>query len=103
MNDKIDTQIIIKIKSVIFKNIKQLKYKFFLFWSRVDWTAKERSDYDIWFISENNIKLNPLILSNIQDNFNNIPAIIDLIDFSNVSEEFKNKAMKNIIWLNKVD
>jgi len=102
--------IFIKIKSVIFKNIKDLPFYFFLFGSRVNWKAKERSDYDIWFISKNWEKLSPLILSNIQDWFDNIPALIDLIDFSEVSENFKSEVMigctlecKKIVWINKID
>ncbi|MDQ7009092.1 MAG: nucleotidyltransferase domain-containing protein [Candidatus Gracilibacteria bacterium] len=101
MNKSIESYIFIKIKSIIFKNIKNLPYKFFLFGSRVKGDAKKRSDYDIGFISENGKKINSLILSDIQDGFDNIPAIIDLIDFSEVSEDFKKNAMKNIIWLNK--
>jgi hypothetical protein len=102
MNNK-ERAIFIKIKSVIFKNIKDLPYKFFLFWSRVNWIAKEKSDYDIWFISDNWKNISPLILSDIQDWFDNIPALIDLIDFSEVSENFKKEAMKEIIWINKID
>lgn len=103
MKNNIESKIIIKIKSVIFKNIKDLPYKFFLFWSRVKWDAKERSDYDIWFISETSKKIKPSTLSDIQDWFDNIPALIDLIDFSEVSEDFKKNAMQNIIWLNKIE
>jgi len=97
--NNIEKRIILKIKNIIFKNIKNNSHYFFLFGSRVDWTAKERSDYDIWFIWKK--KLDTLIKSNIDDEFEKIPALIDLVDFSTVSDGFKKVAMKDIIWLNK--
>ncbi len=101
MNKDIDKYIIIKIKTSIFKNIDSNDFTFFLFGSRVLWIAKEKSDYDIWFISNNWKEMKPSILSKIQDDFDNIPALIDLIDFSEVSESFKNEAMKKVLYLNK--
>ena len=103
MTKQIELFILLKIKSSIFKHIQDLPFYFFIFGSRVMWEAKERSDYDIWFISPEWKKIPPMTLSNINDDFDNIPAIIDLIDFSEVSDSFKENAMKNIIWLNKVE
>jgi hypothetical protein len=40
-----------------------------------------------------------LTKSKIEDDFENIPALIDFTDFSNVSQEFKELSMKNIIEL----
>lgn len=99
MTHNIDRKIFIKIKSIIFTNIENNSHDFFLFWSRVQGTASIKSDYDIWFIWET--KLDPLIQANIEEAFEKIPALIDLIDFSKVSNDFKKEAMKNIIWLNK--
>ena len=99
MNNCIDRSIIIKIKSVIFKHIKESpEYKFFIFWSRVDWNCRDLSDYDIWVISDK--PLDSLIKLEIEEDFENIPALIDFIDFYKVNENFKKEAMKNIIWLN---
>ena len=99
MNKCIEKNIIIKIKTVIFNNIKTDKYKFFLYWSRADWTCRERSDYDIWVIWDK--KLDIMTKVDIEEEFEDIPALIDFTDFFQVSEEFKTEAMKNVIWLNK--
>ena len=99
MNKCIEKNIIIKIKTVIFKNVKTDKYKFFLYWSRANWTCRKRSDYDIWVIWDK--KLDIITKVDIEEAFENIPALIDFTDFSQVSEEFKTEAMKKIIWLNK--
>ena len=53
----------------------------------------------IWVIWDK--KLNIITKVDIEEAFENIPALIDFIDFSQVSEEFKTEAMKKIIWLNK--
>ena len=79
--------------------MKANQYHFFLFWSRVTGDCKEKSDYDIWVIGDT--KLDSMKKMNIEEEFENIPALIDLIDFSQVNEDFKSIAMKDIIWLNK--
>ena len=93
---------VIKIKRIIFKYIKELDFNFFIFGSRVDWTYTDRSDYDIWYTSPTWEQLNSIILSDIEDEFDNIPILIDLINFDRVTDDFKKIAMKNVIWLNKV-
>lgn len=98
MKTNIDKKILIKIKTSIFTHIKNNDFKFFLFGSRVEGTASEKSDYDIWFLGEK--KLDPLVKENIKSDFDSIPAIIDLVDFSEVSEVFKKEALKNILPLN---
>ena len=94
-----EKSIILKIKRVIFENAWHIDYKFFLFGSRANNTAKEKSDYDIWVIWEK--KIPPLIRMKIEEWFEDIPALIDFIDFSEVSETFSKIAKKNIIWLKK--
>jgi len=99
MNKTIDKKILIKFKNIIFKFANTSKYDFFLFWSRVDWTAKEKSNYDIWVTWKE--KLDSITKLNIDDAFDNIPVLIDFIDFTQVEKKFKTIAMKNIIWLSK--
>jgi len=102
MNDTIDKSIIIRIKNILFRLEDLEKYRFFLFGSRVDWTAKEKSDYDIWVICRDETqKIDSLIKLELEEKFESIPALIDFVDFSEVNEKFKKNAMKNILWLNK--
>lgn len=99
MNKFIEKKIIIKIKRIIFKYIEDGNHNFFLFWSRVDGKMSKKADYDIWVIWK--IKLDSIIKMKIEEWFENIPALIDFVDFNEVSEDFKKEAMKKIIWLNK--
>jgi len=94
-----NNDILDKIKKVLEKYLNKNEFKFFLYWSRAKWDFFFRSDYDIWIIWDK--KLDYTTFSDITDEFENIPALIDLVDFSTVSEDFKKQAMKNIIWLNK--
>lgn len=93
-----DNDILIKIKSILEKYLDKNKYKFFLYWSRASWDYFFRSDYDIWVLWDE--KIDTLIKYEIEKEFENIPALIDFTDFSQVSEEFKRIAMKKVIWLN---
>lgn len=98
MYNFVEKKIIIKIKEVIFKYCSDNIHKFFLYWSRVRWDIRDKSDYDIWVIWDE--PLNIVTFYDIKEEFENIPALIDFTDFSKVSEKFKNEAMKDIIWLN---
>ena len=75
------------------------KCKVFLFGSRADGTARERSDYDIGILPENELKNGEL--GEIKEELENLPTLykIDVVDFSNVSENFYTVAMQNIINL----
>lgn len=95
MNDILD-----KITNVLKKYLDTNKYDFFLYGSRAKGDFFFRSDYDIWILWKE--KISNKIKFEIEDEFENIPALIDFTDFANVSPEFKENAMKNIIWLNKI-
>ncbi len=87
-----------KIKVVLDKHIADKSFKFFLYWSRAKWDYFFRSDYDIWVLWPK--PLSSTTKLEIQDDFENIPALIDFTDFSQVSPEFKKQAMKDVIYLN---
>ncbi len=98
MNNKINNSILKKIKIVISKYIDKKDYNVFLFGSRVNWNIKKTSDYDVGIIWKT--PLNSELKLNIEEEFENIPAFIDFVDFSQVSKDFKKHAMNNIIYLN---
>ncbi|MDQ7009971.1 MAG: nucleotidyltransferase domain-containing protein [Candidatus Gracilibacteria bacterium] len=98
-NKCIDRDIIIMIKTILFKLNILSEYRFFLFGSRVDGTCREKSDYDIGVIGKN--KLDSEIKLDLEEEFENIPVLIDFIDFTQVDENFKKIAMKNVLWLTK--
>jgi len=94
-----EKSIILKIKRIIFEIAWDTDFKFFLFGSRVNWKSRERSDYDIWVVWKK--KIDWLMRMKIEDWFEDIPALIDFIDFTETSENFKRIAKKDIFWLKK--
>ena len=83
-----------RIKKVLFSNLKNPeKYKVFLFWSRVKWDYKKNSDYDIWIIWEK--KLGFIELLRLKRKLEELPYLIDLVDFNNAPKDFKALALKN--------
>ena len=75
-------------------------YMLFLFWSRARWDNKKNSDYDIWFIW--NKKINFKDYLRIKSELDELPYLIDFVDFSRTDENFKKIALNNIkIWKKK--
>ena len=84
------------IKKTIFQNLnKPEKYSIFLFGSRVKWNYKYNSDYDIW-IKKWNEKMDFIKYIRLKRKLDNLPYLIDLVDFNNVSKDFKSIANKHI-------
>ena len=96
----LDEKTINEIKKIIFKYVDGQKDKVFIFWSRATGDGRKFSDVDIGIKSTRELKGE--ILINIKDacEESNIPYNIDIVDFSNVSKEFSNLALKKIIKLN---
>ena len=82
-----------KIKNVLISNLKHPeKYKIFLFWSRAKGEYKTNSDYDIWIIGEK--KIDFLEMLRLKRKLNELPYLIDLVDFKDVSKDFSDLALK---------
>lgn len=94
----------LKIKEQILSIIKQnldnfWDYVVFLFWSRADWTNHNNSDYDIWIMWKEKIPF--LVFLKIKRELNELPFVIDFVDFSVVNDEvFRDLALKNIVKWN---
>ncbi len=89
-----------KIKKILFENLDNNKYSYFLFGSRVKWNFNKNSDYDVWIFWEKKLDLRKYVSLkrklNEQINYN-----VDLVDFNRVWNDFKKIAFKNIkIWNN---
>jgi len=82
------------IKDTLFKNIDKDKYEVFLFWSRVTWEFKNNSDYDIWIKWKK--KIDFIELLRLKRKLNELPYIIDIVDFKNTDIDFNKIALKNI-------
>lgn len=82
------------IKETIFKNIDSDNFKVFLFWSRVKWNYRKNSDYDIWILWKEKLDYKKYI--NLKIALDELPYLIDLVDFNTVDNNFKKIALKNI-------
>ena len=86
-----------RMQEIIFKELDKNEYKVFLFWSRAVWNNRENSDYDIWILWEK--KLEYLKYLKLKRLLNELPYLVDLVDFAVVSDDFKDLALtKTIPW-----
>ena len=96
----LDTVTIAEIKKILFKFLDHQKDRVFIFGSRAIGGARKFSDIDIGVKSEKQI--DSLLLSDIEEAFeeSDIPYTVDVVDFSQVSDKFKELAEQKIINLN---
>jgi hypothetical protein len=68
----------------------------FFFGSRVSGSHKDRSDFDVGIISNNDVAIKTFY--QLEDKLDSIITLykIDLVDFSSVSDGFRKEAMKNM-------
>ena len=87
------------IKSVVNENLDRSKYKVFVFGSRTQTKHRKFSDIDIGILGPKALPV--LTLLQIKDGLSNsdIPYLVDVVDFSTVSENFKKIAMSKTISL----
>ena len=88
------------IKKLVFTYLDRQKYRVFIFGSRASGSSRKFSDIDIGIEAKGEIPAATLV--EIEEAFNesDLPYTIDLVDFSNVSHNFKSQAKKQTIYLN---
>lgn len=88
------------IKGIFDKYLPEGRYRLFFFGSRVKSNNFPRSDIDLGI--EGTKELPAGVKLEIEEELQNLPILykIDLVDFSNVSDDFKKKALKNIEEIN---
>jgi uncharacterized protein len=93
----VDNNILIILKSVLNKYLDKDKYKIFIFGSRTRPKHRKFCDLDIGILGSP--QLSALTLLQIKEDLSNsdIPYLADVVDFSTVSKDFKEKALSNII------
>lgn len=88
-----------KLKEVFLKFLKDEDIKVVLFGSRARGDFVNTSDVDIGIIIKKEIDRKNLILLREYIEELNIPYKVEIIDFSTVSEEFKQMALKEaVVW-----
>ena len=95
-----DTNLIADIKKITFEFLNAEDFKVFVFGSRATGTNLKFSDVDLGI--EPKKQISPGLISRIEEAFenSNLPYKVDVVDFSKVSEKFKEVAMKDVIYLN---
>jgi predicted nucleotidyltransferase len=80
------------VREIVLRNIEKDRYHVFLFGSRADKTCNFSSDIDIGIIGEQPLgKLYYKIINELEDSI--VPYKTEIVDFSLVSEEFKNMVL----------
>ncbi len=85
-------------KKTVLEELKNSDCKIFLFGSRVTKKNHRFSDMDIGIIPGKDF--NTKVLSPLKEKLNEsvIPFKVDVVNFSVVSDKFKEEALKNIVW-----
>lgn len=97
MKDQMITCSLEKLKEVFLSFLKDEDVKVILFGARGDFV--NTSDVDIGIIADKNFDKRKLILLREYIEELNIPYKVEIVDFSNVSEDFKQMALKEeVIW-----
>ena len=96
----LNKQTIEEIKTIIFSYLNPKKDKVFLFGSRAIGDARKFSDIDIGIKTAKKLPSETKLAIEEAFEESNIPYTIDVVDFSQTSDQFRDVALKKIISLN---
>lgn len=87
------------VKSVINNHLSDSRYKAFIFGSRTQPKHRKFCDLDVGIMGSTALPASTLL--QIKEDLSNsdIPYLTDVVDFSTVSKDFKEKALSSIISL----
>lgn len=90
-----------QLQQLVLKFFDKENVKIFIFGSRANNKESVQSDIDLGIIPRDNFNYDKLVLFKEALEDINIPYKVDVVDFNNVSNDFKKEAMKDIIvWKN---
>lgn len=99
MKDNVENEYISKLRKVTTTLFKDDKVKIILFGSRARGDNYSSSDVDIGIIPLGSIDKGKTVLLKEKVENMNIPYKVEVVNFSEVSEEFKKDAMKGaVVW-----
>ena len=89
------------IKGAIARHLDMAKTLVFVFGSRANGHVKPSSDFDVGLYAE--APIDWLTLGEIKEELgeSDLPVTVDLVDFSDITEDFKRVALKRIIVWNQ--
>ena len=94
--------IVLKIAEIVKREV-DVKYRMFLFGSRVDDSHHPKADIDIGILADQPIDSKKF--ANIREEIDRIPTLlkIDFVDFSSVSREFRQIALQKTRDITPID
>ncbi len=87
------------IKVIIKKHLPDKTYRAFVFGSRAEGTNRKFSDYDIGIMGKKPLAFGTLSLIEEELENSDIPYTVDVVDFFNVSKDFKSLALSKTLPL----
>lgn len=87
------------LKSVIHKHLDNSQYWAFIFGSRTQSKHRKFCDLDVGIMGSTKLPVSTLLQIKEDLSSSDIPYLTDVVDFSTVSEDFKLKALSNIILI----
>lgn len=92
-------QIFYWLKEILKVNLVGINYRAFIFGSQANINELKRADIDLGILGDQPISVQQL--SKINESIENLPMLynIDVVDFNEVDDRFKNIALKNTEWL----
>ena len=88
-----------EMKKIIANYLDLQEYRLFLFGSRSEGTNRRFSDYDLGVLGPKKVSASDLALMSADLDDSDIPYRVEVVDFQNVSENFRRSAMKKIKYL----
>ncbi len=87
------------LKTTLEENLRDISYRAFIFGSQANRSDLIRSDIDVGILADDEIP--SINLVKINNAIEDLPMLykIDLVDFKQVSENFRTVALKNVEWL----
>lgn len=92
------------VRETIMKYVNADQYTVFLFGSRASGVGNSQSDVDVGVLGDEPLpyRIRTKVLSELEESI--VPFPVDLVDFSEVDEDFRNVALKDaILWNRKKD
>ena len=84
------------IKEIVLRHLPEGKYRVFLYGSQAMGTARKWSDYDVGILGNKPVPTMTLVEIEDELESSDLPVVVEVVDFYNVDEGFKQLAFQRI-------
>ena len=91
-----ENKYLLELKELVLKELENEKVKVFIFGSRARGDNYIASDVDIGLIPYGSLNTRKITILKEKIENSNIPYKVEIVNFNEVSEDFKNEALKDI-------